>query len=105
MYVQNYRKEWELDTQFKNWLSGVTGEPSKALWKFCTLVLNAKLSDVKIILSQKNIKIIYSVFLGPDKKTLAFKPITDNDPTKIAEGSNSLFIAEHCSFLTTDHFE
>lgn len=52
-YSQSYRREWELDSNFKGWLSSVPGESTKALCKYCTLTLNAKLSDIKKYLETK----------------------------------------------------
>lgn len=38
-----------------------------------------------------------------NQSKLPFKPVSNDNPSQIAEASLSLFIAEHCSFLTIDH--
>ncbi|XP_039286613.1 uncharacterized protein LOC111063252 isoform X2 [Nilaparvata lugens] len=67
-YKQQYRKAWEMEPDFKGWLTSVPNKPNKAYCKACKRDLHAhRLTLVKHTISIKHMKAAVEYF---DSKTL-----------------------------------
>lgn len=100
-YSQHYRAEWELLSEFKEWIQPVEGDSTKAYCKYCRCNIVAKIYCLKQHLSSsKHIK-ASEPMKGQTK--IEFPVKKKNLCTQKAECSLALFICEHASILTTDH--
>lgn len=52
-YVQNYRKEWEKNPNYKKWLRPVFGNNLEATCAFCKTEFNARVFEIKRHLESK----------------------------------------------------
>ena len=101
-YSQRFRNEWLNDARYKQWLMKVEGNDSKCFCKYCKTELLARLGDIERHgKTNKHIKAA-EPFSSNRQSVLPFKPV--NLESKLVEGRIGLFIAEHCSFQSTDHF-
>lgn len=105
-YLQKFRPEWLKDKLFEEWLITKKNENGELIGfcKFCVCSLGSnKYGDLKTHLKTKK-HISASRTVTPSRQpsvssTFVLKPCK----SKLAEGKASLFIAEHCSILATDH--
>lgn len=105
-YTQKFRMEWLKDKLFEDWLQSKPGKDGTlcAECKFCRCTLGSRYSDLKNHCQSKK-HIDAANMLSPARqKTITFPKLNTVVKSKSAEGSAALFVAEHCSFLATDHF-
>lgn len=101
-YLQTFRKEWLNKKEFKHWLLEVEGESSKAKFRFCKLILNAKNFDFEQHMNSKKHKTAHSFFSSYRSLGTFLNPNCSLS-TSSAEGNLSLFIVAHFSILSVDH--
>lgn len=100
-YSQHYRSEWELMSEFKEWLQPVENDSTKAYCKYCKCHIMAKLYCLKQHLSSsKHLKAMEPI---RGQKRIEFPKVKKNLDTQKAESTLAMFICEHASILTTDH--
>ncbi|KAH0549749.1 hypothetical protein KQX54_013435 [Cotesia glomerata] len=103
-YVQKYRKEWELDVNFKGWLSEVPGDSQAAHCKLCKSNLKAHKKNLNDHLNstkhKEAIKRDKTIVLNQKINTF-IKP-TILEERKIVELRIAAFIAKNCSIRAVD---
>ncbi|KAK7791957.1 hypothetical protein R5R35_004580 [Gryllus longicercus] len=104
-YSQKYKKEWEAEKAFKEWLTSVPGQNSLAFCKCCKSELKAHKKDLESHANtQKHLKKMAELgSVAQTPQITQFVRQTIDDRRKIAELKVAAFIAEHCSVATVDH--
>lgn len=104
-YLQKFREEWLKDPDLCTWLI-CKRKPDGAKYaqcKYCNCALAPKYSDLKVHRTSKKHQSATAV-LCPTQTQIYFEKKTDDNSASAAEGRAALFIAEHCSIVTADHF-
>ncbi|CAD6218514.1 GSCOCG00011451001-RA-CDS, partial [Cotesia congregata] len=98
-YVQKYRKEWELDVNFKGWLSEVPGDSQAAHCKLCKSNLKAHKKNLNDHLNSTKHKeaIKRDKTIVHNQKIDTFIKPTILEERKIVELRIAVFIAKNCS--------
>lgn len=101
-YAQKYRKEWETEEEFKNWLRPVANDPTKAFCTYCHCEMFARIGDIKKHRTTKKHK--DKSDLVSKNRQIEFLPASKNNTNTLkVEGILSLFIVEHTSIQQIDH--
>ncbi|CAH0400399.1 unnamed protein product [Chilo suppressalis] len=96
-YSQHYREEWEQMREFKDWLSPVQDDATKAYCKYCKCNIIAKLYCLKQHISTT--KHVKSVEPMKSQTKIKFAKIQ----TRLDTQNLAHFICEHAAILTVDH--
>lgn len=102
-YIQKFRKDWLLNSLFKEWLLAVEGYDTKGRCRYFKTEINGKLNDIKQ--HSKTFKHISASKLLSSSRTLTDFCKPPSLKVNEAEANLSLFITVHCSILSVDYLE
>ncbi|KAL3197743.1 hypothetical protein MRX96_044749 [Rhipicephalus microplus] len=109
-YARNYKKEWEKEPDFKDWLSP-SNSGDMAYCRACKVELRPHVQDLKLhstrVKHANNMKRSAGPAAGPLASFVDRRPrepcSSSSDDLKVAELRLAAHLAVHGSFLTADH--
>ena len=102
-YIQQFREEWLIDDEFKDWIQKVPTDKTKARCRYCQCLLNSKYSGLRDhSKSEKHLKAAKPFSCAKQTK-LNFQPKVPSLTTARAEAGMTLFVAMHCAIQCVDH--
>ncbi|KAH8041257.1 hypothetical protein HPB51_014405 [Rhipicephalus microplus] len=109
-YARNYKKEWEKEPDFKDWLSP-SNSGDMAYCRACKVELRPHVQDLKLhstrVRHANNMKRSAGPAAGPLASFVDRRPrepcSSSSDDLKVAELRLAAHLAVHGSFLTADH--
>lgn len=104
-YTQKFRTVWLENELCRDWITPETRDNTKAYCKFCKVVIRARWPDIKTHSETRKHQLNSDAFSNIRQRKIEFTKVDNKVEIAVhrAEGRQALFIAEHCSILTSDH--